>query len=515
MRLTPNRRIILNMIATYGRSIYGLFLGLFSTRWVLAALGKSDYGLFGIVGSIILVIGFINGIFGGAVGRFYAHALGVACNLSNDDSTKLLERWFNAAMSIHILLPLILCVAGYPIGLYVIHNYLVIPLGRMSACEHVFLLSLLAAFINMVTIPYVSMYRARQLITELSIWGVVQSTLVFLGAFYLMYVDSDRLVAYAILMTFIPSAIAILQSLRARRHFPQCKIVASYMFDWTYMSKLVSFASFEFFSCGGAIVREQGTAFLINRHFGPTVNAAWSISAQVSGQTTALSSAMIGAITPELTTASGAGDYARVKSLVFSTCKFGTLLILLFAIPLILEIHEILHLWLIEPPEYTATICRCILIALMCHKLGWGHHMAVLADGRVAGMQLMVGFVSASSVLLVLWAICKGFGVAGIGGSFIICYVVLTLVRVFWARMLLRVSVVYWASRIVLPIVATTVISFLGGHVIVISFPSSFTRIIATSLVTFMTTCLSGFLLVCDSTERSYLLSACKRLYRR
>lgn len=37
--MSPNRRIALNIIATYGRSLYALVIGLFCGRWVLMALG--------------------------------------------------------------------------------------------------------------------------------------------------------------------------------------------------------------------------------------------------------------------------------------------------------------------------------------------------------------------------------------------------------------------------------------------------------------------------------------------
>ena len=43
--MTQNRRIVLNIVATYGRSLYALVLGLFTARWVLEALGQVDYGL--------------------------------------------------------------------------------------------------------------------------------------------------------------------------------------------------------------------------------------------------------------------------------------------------------------------------------------------------------------------------------------------------------------------------------------------------------------------------------------
>ena len=41
--MSPNRRILLNIVATYGRSLYALVCGLFISRWVWAALGKSEF----------------------------------------------------------------------------------------------------------------------------------------------------------------------------------------------------------------------------------------------------------------------------------------------------------------------------------------------------------------------------------------------------------------------------------------------------------------------------------------
>lgn len=54
--MSPNRRIFLNIIATYGRSLYALVCGLFISRWVLAALGKTDFGLYGVVGGMTVIV---------------------------------------------------------------------------------------------------------------------------------------------------------------------------------------------------------------------------------------------------------------------------------------------------------------------------------------------------------------------------------------------------------------------------------------------------------------------------
>ena len=51
--MSPNRRILLNIIATYGRSLCARVCGVFVSRWVVAALGR---GLDDVVGGMTMVV---------------------------------------------------------------------------------------------------------------------------------------------------------------------------------------------------------------------------------------------------------------------------------------------------------------------------------------------------------------------------------------------------------------------------------------------------------------------------
>ncbi len=81
--MSPNKRIFLNIVATYGRSLFALVCGLFSARWVLEALGQEDFGLYGVVGGLVAFIGIVNSLLGCAVGRFYAVSVGAADSSSS------------------------------------------------------------------------------------------------------------------------------------------------------------------------------------------------------------------------------------------------------------------------------------------------------------------------------------------------------------------------------------------------------------------------------------------------
>ena len=123
--MSPNRRIFLNIVATYGRSLYALVLGLFTGRWVLMALGQVDYGLYGLVGGLAIFISFFNGLLSGAIARFYAFEIGRSQSAS--DAIAALEecrKWFNTALLIHTVVPVFCIVLGYPVGIWAIHNFL-------------------------------------------------------------------------------------------------------------------------------------------------------------------------------------------------------------------------------------------------------------------------------------------------------------------------------------------------------------------------------------------------------
>ncbi len=504
--MTENQRIVLNTLASYGRSLFALVLGLFSSRWVLGTLGKEDFGLFGVVGSIIVFVGLLNGIMSSAVARYYAYAIGEARLCTEDDGRESVIKWFNSAVFIHTVLPLILIIVGGPIGLYTIKHWLTIPVSRVDSCQIVFMLALFSAFINMVSVPYIAMYRAKQLIAELSIWGVLTTSISFICAYCLRYWEGDCLVAYATYMTLVPTVITGIQVVRARSQFDVCKIRARYLVESKRLKQLFKFAFGEFFGWIGSSVRDNGVPILINVNFGSAMNAAYSIANQVSAHTVSLSSAMIGALMPAVTTAEGAGGHDRAIRLSFRSIKFGVLLILIFCVPLVLEIDKVLKLWLVNPPEETATFCRCVLIALIFHKLGWGHHLALLAKGRIVIYQIVVGAVGATGLLWAWIAVRAGMGALGIGLSFVIAYALMTVVRVIFARKLCQMPVDFWLRSVVVPIMITMIVSFAMGGVIVWHMEQSFVRIVITTLSVNISLAIVGWIMVLDEDERTYIM---------
>ena len=508
--MTKSRRIILNTLASYGRAVFAMFVGVFSSRWLLMGLGAEDLGLQCVVGSMIGAIVIFETVMQVAVARFYAFAIGKAQTMSEEDGKDEICRWFNVVFLIHLGLPLLIVIFGYPLGLYAVRHWLTIPAARMDACIFVFNCSMITTFISMVSTPYIAMYQARQLIVELSVFGVFRTVINFGFTFSLLYVTCDRLKYSGMFGAVVALGILGTQMYRGWRHFPECRVKANYLVDWSRLKQIFIYFFWEVFSCTGNMTRQQGTSIVINKCFGPSVNASWQIAQTLSNQAMALSGSLMGALVPAVTTEEGAGEREKMIKLAFRTCKFGALLILVFSIPLIAEMDEVLRLWLVNPPPNAAALCTCILIAFVIEKLGLGHHVAISARGKIGAYHSVVGTTFFLSIPLALGFVWLGCGPVSVGYMFIASFTLVSIERVIFARSLVNMPVAGYVRKVLLPLAVFFALSLIAAVGITCLLPPSFGRICLATAVSLAVMLSVGWLYVLDAEERGYVFSVLK-----
>lgn len=506
--MNASQRLVLNTIATYGRSVFALGLALFSSRWVLNSLGQTDYGLFSLVGSVIVFITFLNGVMAGSVSRYLAYSIG------QGDPGEV-THWFNTALCLHLCFAFTLVLTGWPIGEYVIAHVFSIPPDRIPASLWVFRVSLVSAFASMVSIPFVAMFRAHQNITEISAWGIFQSVLSFTLAYSLTLVSGDRLLFYACGMVAIIVFIQAVMIVRAFTIFRECRIATRQWFDIRRFRNIFSFAIWNLIGGAGVTFRNQGSAILLNLYFGPGVNAAFGIAKQVSAQTNQLSAAMLGAFSPEVTACEGRGDRQRMLNLSHRACKYGTILIMLFAIPLIAEMDYVLKLWLRTPPPYTALFCQWILGGFLVDRLTTGYMIAVNARGKIAAYQATVGISLLLTFPLAWLFLWLGYAPTSVGVAFVITSVVCTLGRVLWLRRLFGEPVGRWIKTVVLPCMIVGAVAALAAWAPRWLMSPSFARLVCATALSIATALLATWLIAFDASEQSFFRQNSRRfLYK-
>lgn len=469
-----------------------------STRLVLTGMGQIDFGLFTLVGSLIIVITYLNSVMSWSASRFFAYSIG------NGEPAKV-NSWFNAALSIHLCLAIILTATGWPLGEIVIAHMLTIPADRVVSCLWVFRMSLASAFLSILSVPFIAMFSAKQHISELAIWGMIQSLLAFALALQLGRLHGDRLLFYAFGMVVIFLIVQCLQIFRALIIFQECRIIGPQRSDRNQLIAILSFAFWNLFGSLGTLVRNQGSAILLNFCFGPRVNAGFGIANQASSQTDLFAGAMIGAFTPEITASAGRGDRARMLSLSNRASKLCTILVMLFAIPLMAEIDCVLKIWLGEPPLYTATFCWLILFIFIIDRLTVGHLLAINANGKIAAFQTAVGTSLVLCLPLAYLFFSRGFPPTSITIAYFIVTAASTGCRLFWAWRLFNLSIRCWLTDLLLPCTYVAIagtLAALGPRLIL---AASFCRLALVISSSVAGSLITSWFLAFDESERDFV----------
>ena len=508
--MTANRRIILNIAATYGRSLFSLVCGLFISRWVLAALGKVDFGLYGVVGGLAVFVTFINQLLSQATARFYAFSVGRA-KTAGAEGMEECRRWFNTALLIHTVVPCVLISVGYPLGVYAIEHWLTIPVERMSACVWVFRYVCIACFVGMLNVPFQAMYTAKQEIAELTVYSFAQTVANVCFMYFMATHPGDWLAKYALWMCVVSVVPQLIICVRALVAYQECQFRLAYVWSGLRFRQLGAFACWQAFGGLGAILRGQGIQILINKYFGPSINGSMAIANQVSGSAQTLSSALQGAFAPAITNSCGAGEMETMRRLAYRTCKFGLILALVFVLPLALELRTVMKLWLGNPPEHAVELCWCVLAMAIIDKSSIGHMLAVSATGKIATYQIFLGGSLILTLPLAWLFVALKWGVCSVGWAMIATTSICAFGRVWFARTIVGMSARYWVSRILLPMVILILTCFGIGCLPRLFLSSGVWRLVVTIAVVEAVLLPLAFVMVLDDSERQFVLAKTRK----
>ena len=506
--MSPAKRIFLNVVASYGRSLFALVCGLFTARWVLQVLGEVDFGLYGLVGGLTAFISFLNGLLSMAVGRFYAYSVGEANRPGNRDAgMEECRKWFNTALIIHTIVPCVLVVVGYPCGEWAVRNFLTIPACRIYAFVWVWRMVCLSCFVAMASVPFSAMYSAKQEIAELTIYSFVTTTLNVCILYYMVVTPRDWLLVYAfwcMLVSVIPQLII---SIRAVYKYPECRIRRKYFWLPYHLKKILLFSGCRFINTVGMICSNQGQSIVVNKYLGPSGNAAMGIGNSVASHSQNLAASIAGAFYPAITNAAGEQKYEEMRALAMRTCKMGALSVLMFTIPLCFEIHEVMRIWLKNPPAYSAELCLFVLAVGVLEKMTDGHWMSIFAMGDIAGYQLVV---SASGFLAIAFGwvlVAVGLNIIGVGIALLVAKLFTLIVRFYFAHRVAAISIAVWIRSVFVPIFIVSLISSGCAAVPVFVLRPSFVRICITTICCEIVFFPMTWLLVLSQDERAYVMS--------
>lgn len=501
--ITNNKRIFKNTIMLYIRMILVLAIQLYTVPIVLKQLGVSDYGLYQVVGGVVTMLTFLSTAMSSGSQRFLAFAIG-----KSDES--LLRGTFRSTFTLYVILALICVVLFESLGLWFLNSKMAIPEGREYAANWIYQLSVISFIINLLVVPFTAAIIAHEKMTFYAYVGIFDVLVKLVVVFILQVSAFDKVIVYAFLICVSTLLTAAINIIYCTRHFFECRNI-KFHYDKELDKSILSYSVFNAVGALALVGRQQGLNVVINLFFGTILNAAHSLAQQIYSVVNQLISSVYSASRPQITKLYSGQNVVEMWRLTFRTAKLAFFLMILFFIPLSIELDYLLNLWLREVPEYTIPITILMVGSLVIETFTNQLYGVFQAYNRIKKCQLTASVILLGTVPLAYLYL------KFISSNILLPYIIsmsLSLLSgicvIIIAKIDVDLDVKFFLKEVFLRELITFIVSFLIVSFVVGQFESSFLRLLLTLFLTVVVVSGMVFVVGLDKSERTYAISVVK-----
>ena len=499
---TNNKRIARNTLLLYVRMLFIMGVSLYTSRVVLATLGEVDYGVYNVVGGIVVMFTMISAPLTTAVTRFLNFELGRG-------HMEQLQKVFSTSVNIQLIISAVIFLLAETIGVWFLNTKMNIPAERMWAANWVLQCSIATFVINLLSVPYNATIIAHERMNIYAYISILEVSLKLLVVYLLVISPWDKLAAYAVLLTVVALGVQMTYAIYCRRNFQECRWTRH--IDRPMMKDMLGFSGWNFIGAASGICRDQGVNIVLNIFCGPVVNAARGIAVQVNTAINSFVQNFMVALNPQITKSYATGEYEYMFSLLFRGARFSFYLLLFLSLPVLVNTSWILHFWLEDVPDYTVIFVQLILVFAMCESVSTPLITAMLATGNIRNYQLLVGGLQllnlpGSYVLLRMGMLPQSTLIFAIVVS-----VSCLIARLWMLRGMIGLPVKGFCIQVLGNVALVCLLSAAIPVVLSFCMQPSFITFIVTSLVS-VACCICAILYIgCQQSEREFIINQIRK----
>ena len=496
-----NKRVLKNTIILYLRMIFQMTVYLYTSRVVVKALGFVDYGIYDVVGSVVISMMFLNNSLLNCTQRFITYTLASGDN-------KELSKIFSHSIYIHVAFGVCIVVVGALIGTWYINEVMVLPQDRVDDALFVFYVSLASSFIAMVSVPYNALIIAHEHMGAFALITIVDVLLKFVAAVSLFFFD-DRLRVYALFLLAAAIVVRIIYALYCNRRYKGVHLVRC--FDSGTFKSMLGFLGWNTIGNTAIMCNTQGLNLMLNAVGGPVINAARGLAFQAQSAVVSFINSFQTAINPQITKSYAMGDVPKMNSLILISSRVSFMLMFFIMVPLLLLTENLLAVWVGDFPPYTAAFVRILLCVSVVETIANPMMVGASATGNIKRYQLMVGGAMLCTLPIAFIALKAGAAPESVFWALLATTLFAQLVRMWLCRGLFNFSVAQFCSQVMLPVIKVVVAGFVP---LVFFYPyysaCSGISVVLVALMLDVWIALCVFLLGLHKAERDFILRKIK-----
>ena len=295
-----------------------------------------------------------------------------------------------------------------------------------------------------------------------------------------------------------------------RRKFEELKF--EFVKDIQLYKTLISYSGWNLFGNIAAVAKGQGVNILLNIFFGPVINAARGIAIQVQAAVNSFVSNFQMAVNPQIIKSYAADEKDYMLSLVIRSSKFSFYLLYLLSLPIIIEIDQILKLWLVTVPNYASIFTILVLIIILIDCVSGPLMTSVQATGKIKLYQTVVGSLQFLILPISYFFLKNGYTPETTLYINIIISIIALIFRILFLKRIINFPVLLFMKEVVLKNILIVIISFFPLLFLRTMMETNALRIITIIVLSILWSGVLIYYFGLNKTEKKYIYFSIKNL---
>ena len=449
----PNQnseRVAKNTGFMFIRMLVVVGVGLFTSREVLRVLGVNDFGIYNLVGTIVVMFTFLQAALNNATSRFITYDLG-AGNTTN------LQKTFSMSMNTELILAGIIMLLSEIVGVWFIEYKLHIPDGRMEAAQWVFQISLFNFALSIIRTPFNSLIIAHEHMNYYALTSIIEAVLKLVIVYLLIVLPADKLILYALLQMGVTIVIFLWMVVYCKHHFEECH----YTKYWNkgLLKCLMNYSGWSLIVNIADIAVNQSISIFFNLFYGVAANAAYGVANQVNTQLNYFITNFSQSYSPQIIKSYAAKKYDYFMKLIYSTSKLTFFLYFSVAFPIMINIRFILDVWLVNPPKMADTFLCLIVGYNVFDSFSNPLWMSVHATGYLKVHQILMGSIKIMNIPISYILLKLGFPIYTVLVVYVALNALCSIVRIIYLRTLIHLDTLDYMKKVIWQMIKIVLIS--------------------------------------------------------
>lgn len=499
--MSDNSRIAKNAFFMYIRMGISMLVGLYTSRVVLNVLGVEDYGLYNVIGGIISLFIVLNNALVNTTSRF------ITVSLAKGDVQET-RQIFNMAFLLHLFVGVIIVILGETVGLWYLHNKLVIPEGREIASEWLYQFTVLSAFLTTLIVPFNAAIIAHEKINVYSILQIIDIILRLVIVILLQFTHSDKLIFYGFFILLVTVFNFTVSIIYCRQAFQESRFL--FFWSWRIFKEILRFIGWAIVGNFSSMFYSQGINLMLNAFCGPAVNAARGIAVQVESVVRQFANNVQTAINPQILKSYALNELDRMYNLIIASSRLCFFLMFLISLPILIETEFLLTLWLGNVPDHTVNFVRIILMSVLLDAFVNPMFTANLASGKLAIYHGPLAILMYSFMFITFFVIKT----TEVPETVFLCYLVAGIIgyvmKIFIMHYQIGLKPGVYVRRAFVPVLIVVIISIIPPLITHHYLVSGWMDFLVTTVVSMVSVFVTVFFLGITRSERVFAMSFVK-----